>query len=60
MLEKRLEQILLKETITYSERKAKSTIDLIFESKWLWENMVFCDISQDHDHDLDHMPILIE
>ena len=47
-------------TTTYSERGAKNTIDLVFGSDWLRENMASCDISQDHDHDSYHMPILLE
>ena len=60
MLEKRLEQVLALGTVTYSKRGAKNTIDLVFGSEWLRENMVFCNVSQDHDHDSDHMLILSE
>lgn len=60
MLEKGLEQILPSGIVTYSERGAKTTIDLVFGSEWLRENMVSCDISQDHDHGSNHIPILSE
>lgn len=60
MLEKILEQVLPPETVIYSERGGKNTIDLVFGSEGLRENMVFCDISQDYDYDSDHMPILSE
>lgn len=60
MLEKGLEQILPSGIVTYSERGGKTTIDLVFGSEWLREKMVSCDISQDHDHGSDHIPILSE
>lgn len=60
MLEKGLEQILPSGTVTYRERGAKNTIDRVFGNELLRENMIFCDISQYHDHDSDHNPILSE
>lgn len=60
MLKKRLEQILSLKIITYSKDEAKSTMDLVFKDEWLWKNMVFYDISQNHNHNLDYMPILLK
>ncbi len=60
MLENGLDQILSPGTITYNERGFKSTIDLVFGSRQIRENMIKCDISQEHDHDSDHMPIFSE
>lgn len=60
MLENGLDQLLSPRTITYNERGFKGTMDLVFGSQQIWKNMIRCDISQEHDHDSDHMPILSE
>lgn len=60
MLENGFDQMLPPETITYNERGFQSTIDLVFGSQQIRENMIKCDISQEYDHNSDYMPISSE
>ena len=59
-LQKRnMDQVLPKGITTYKERRYKSIIDLVFATKLLVDSLVLCSISDKHNHDSNHLPILL-
>lgn len=53
-----MEQMVPVGITTYKESTGKSTIDLIFATPLLSDNIISCDIVGDFDYNLDHQPIL--
>ena len=58
MHERNMDQVLPRGMTTYEEQGYKSTIDLVFATKLLVDSLISCNISDEHDHDSDHLPIL--
>lgn len=53
---KRQNQVLWFRNFMYNKRKSKNTIDIIFKSCQIRENIIKCNISQKQKHNLDHIP----
>lgn len=52
-----LQLLLKKGTVTYEEAGYHSTIDLVFATLFIAENLISCKVSQDNEYGSDHYPI---
>ena len=52
-----MDQVLPRGITTYKKGEYKSTIDLVFATKLLVDNLISCSTLNEHDHDSDYLPI---
>ena len=58
MDEHQLELLLPPGSITFDDRRGRTTIDLVFGTPWVQERRIFCGVRSDLDHQSDHLPVV--